>query len=287
MVKVERHQPPESANFSLLDEMIVERGTREDWDALHHLHYKAENLPPAPHFYRCRLRTNNELIAVCVTSSVSLLLGPRHDLLPKLKPGNDTTLTNKHRPAWLNKNMRRIGRIVTSTLYRGTGVSYRMMNLVARMEGVRYMEIVSSMAKYNPFDLKAGFKRAPLRRAAAYEVGVKFLRELFDGHPADQQAIIEEFEAQPPAIQRMLHAKMVEFYYRHSSKEKTGQNLGKTADDLKDMPHRDLIREIQQLIFAHTVYALFENPDHGKPVPSQLPLSAFDRQAPNEQLKKD
>lgn len=271
--------------FSLLKDMVVERGTKEDWDKLHHLHYKATNLPPAPKFWRCRRISNNELVAVTVTSSVSLLLAPRHDVLPKLKPGKDTNITNRHRPAWLNANMRRIGRIVTSTLYRGTGISYRMMNLVARMEGKRYMEIVSSMAKYNPFDLKAGYKRAPLRRAAAYESGVKFLREIFECHPADFQAVMNELDAQQPAVKQMLRKRMLEFYYKNSSKEKTGQNLGKKIEDLDGMPDRDLVKELQQLIFGYTIYALYENPDYETKLPEALPLLAFDNQNTDEKIK--
>lgn len=271
--------------FSLLDDMVVERGTKEDWDKLHHLHYKAVNLPPAPKFWRCRRLSNNELVAVTVTSTVSLLLAPRHDVLPKLKPGKDTNITNRHRPAWLNANMRRIGRIVTSTIYRGTGISYRMMNLVARMEGRRYMEIVSSMAKYNPFDIKAGFMRAPLRRAAAYESGVKFLREIFECHPADFQAVMTELHSQPRAVQEMLRNRLLEFYFKNSSKEKTGQNLGKTVEDLRGIEDKDLIRELQQLVFGYTIYALYENPDFGSEIPQRLPLLSFDKQTPHEKFK--
>ncbi|MGI1988703.1 hypothetical protein [Shewanella glacialipiscicola] len=287
MIQVQRHEQLTSPVFSLLDDMIVERGDKHDWEKLHHLHYKAENMPPAPKFWRCVRVSNGELVAVCVTSSVSLLLASRHDVLPKLKPGKDTNITNRHRPAWLNKNMRRVGRIVTSTIYRGTGVSYRMMNLVCRLEGARYMEIVSSMAKFNPFDTKAGFRRAPLRRAATYEVGITFMRGIFDCHPADNQAVLDELRAATPAIQKMIRERMIQFYYRHSSKEKTGQNLGKTADDLADMTNENLVRELQQLIFAHTVYALYENPDHGDSMPGQIPIMAFDNQAPHEKLNRE
>lgn len=272
--------------FSLLDDMVVERGTKEDWEKLHHLHYKAESLPPAPHFYRCRRISNNELVAVCVLSTVALLLGPRHDVLPQLKPGGDTTLTNKHRPRWLNDNMRRVGRIVTSTMYRGTGVSYRFMNLVCRMSGMRYIEIVSSMAKYNPFDQKAGFRRAPLRRAAAYESGVKFLRSQFDSHPADHVALLREYSAQPESVQKMIHHSCAEFYYKHSSKEKTGSNLGRTLDDvLADMPMRELMRELNQLVFGYTVYAIYQNPDHKRELPKSIPLLAFDNQPTDKPLE--
>ncbi|MBS9810672.1 hypothetical protein J4H70_18015 [Vibrio alginolyticus] len=286
MIKIERMEDSGQPIFSLLEDMVVERGTKEDWERLHHLHYKAESLPPAPHFYRCRRESNNELVAVCVLSTVALLLAPRHDVLPQLKPGGDTTLTNKHRPRWLNDNMRRVGRIVTSTMYRGTGVSYRFMNLVCRMSGMRYLEIVSSMAKYNPFDKKAGFKRAPLRRASAYESGLKFLRSQFESHPADQMALLDEYSKQPEAVQKMIRKSCAEFYYKHSSKEKTGSNLGRTLQDvLEDMPMRELMRELNQLVFGYTVYALYSNPDHKRKLPDSIPLLAFDNQATNKPLE--
>ncbi|GAL22961.1 hypothetical protein JCM19235_1262 [Vibrio maritimus] len=283
---ITRHEEDSGRLFSLLDDMIVERGTKADWDKLHHLHYKAESLPPAPHFYRCRRRSNGELVAVAVLCAVSLLLAPRHDVLPMLKPGGDTTLTNKHRPRWLNDNMRRVGRIVTSTMYRGTGVSYRFMNIACRMSGMRYVEIVSSMAKYNPFDQKAGFKRAPLRRAAAYESGLKFLRAQFESHPADQLALLSEYQSQPKSVQLMMHKACAEFYYKNSSREKTGANLGRTLDDvMADMPMREIMRELNQLIFGHTVYALYQNPDHKRKLPTRIPLLAFDKQAVDAPLE--
>lgn len=271
-----------SRRFSLLDDMRVEQGTKRDWDALHHLHYKAESLPPAPVFYRCM--RNNELVGVVVLSLVSLLSAPRHVMLPNLKPGQDTTLTNKHRPKWLNANMRRAARIITSTMYRGVGVSYRMVNLACRMEGKRYIEIQSSMSKFNPFDEKAGFKRAPLKRAAAYEAGVKFFRQNFESIPSDHQSVLEEFQSKPAAYQNVLLQALREFYYRHSAREKTGKNLNAGMDNVNKMQASDLIREIQQLVFASIVYGLYENPDYNRAIPKSLPLLAYDNQTTEEPL---
>ena len=61
--------------------------------------------------------------------------------------------------------------------------------------------------------------------------------------------------------------------------------LDKTADDLMTMSDHDLVRELQQLIFGYTVYALYENPDWGRPGPASLPLLAFDRQPVNQPLE--
>lgn len=278
---IERTSPVPD-RFPMLTEMYVERGTKEDYEALHHLHYKSEETPIDPHFYRCM--RGSELVGVVVLSGVTLLNTGRHRIFPKIKPGQDSTLTNKYRADFLNKNFRRAARIITSTMYRGVGVSYRMVNLAMRMEGFKYCEIMSSMSKYNPFDEKAGFRRAPLERARAYNEGLKFLREHFYSHPSDHAGIIEEFALMNERLQEKTLKAMRDWYFKHSSREKTGQNLGVTLDSMREIPLTDLVREIQQLTFALLVYGAYVNPDHGRELPKRLPLLAFDRQGVNEPL---
>ncbi len=280
---IERIATPQP-RFSLLDDMWVERGTKADWDALHALHYKAETLPAGPRFWRC-VTGSGELVGVCVLSSVSLLLAPRHELFPNLKPtGNETHFTNVQRGKWLNANFRRAARIVTDTLYRGVGVSYRMVNLAMRMEGIRFVEIQSSMSKFNPFDTKAGFVHAKLKPSAAYELGLRFFRSYFESHPADHEAILRELHAMPPKTQARVVQEMRVVYYRHSAKEKTGKRMNAGTSFVDRMPVAQLLRELQQLVFATPVYGIWENPDLGRTLPDRLPLTAFDRQAPTEPL---
>lgn len=273
--------------FSLMDDMWVERGTKADWDELHDLHYKAETLPAGPHFWRCVNAQDNSLVGVVVLSSVSLLLAPRHQVFPKLKPGNDSHFTNVHRATYLNANFRRAARIVTDTMYRGVGVSYRMVNLAMRLEGYKFVEIQSSMSKFNPFDVKAGFKHAHLKSAAAYEKGLKFMRSLFKAHPADHQAVMQELAQMPPALCEKALEEMRAFYYRHSSREKTGSNLNVGTGKVDAMEPAHLLRELQQLVFASPVYGIWQNPDLGRELPDRLPLRAFDLQKPNEPLRLD
>ncbi len=279
----------DKAQFSDLDKMWVEKGSKKDWDHLHDLHYKAESLPAGPHFWRCVYENEetgeHRIVGIVVMSSVSLLLGPRHVLLPKLKPGKDTKITNKYRAVWLNQNMRRAARIVTDTMYRGVGVSYRMVNLASRMEGRRYIEIQSSMSKFNPFDQKAGFNHAPLRRAAAFDQGLRFFRSYFQSNPADSKAIVDELERMKPSTQAVVVQKMREFYYKHSAKEKTGSNLNSGTGKVDLMQARQLLKELQQLVFASPVYGLYENPDFGREIPDRLPLRAYDWQLPTEPLR--
>lgn len=271
------------ARFSLLDRMVVERGSFEDWELLHDLHYKAENLPIGPRFWRLDLE--GETIGVIVTSNPKGLLKERHVAFPRLKPGGDeTTLTNTNRYVWINANMRVISRFVVDTMYRGIGAGYRMMNLVSRLEGNTFMEIQSSMSKFNHFGQKAGFKFVKPMNANKFDVGLKFFRSNFDSNPADYEAILTEIETKSPVEQEKIIQACKDFYYRHSALEKTGNNRDKGQGRVDAMDTRRIIRSIQQIVLASPMYGVWKNPDRGRTLPERLPMSAFDRQKPNEPL---
>lgn len=277
--------PNARGRFTATHQMFVEPGTKADWDELHELHYKAEKLPVGPQFYRC-VTADGELVGVVVISVVALLLAARHEVFPHLKPGRDTHFTNVHRPRWLNANMRRAARIVTDTLYRGVGISYRMTNLAMRMVGVRFVEIQSSMSKFNPFDQKAGFRHGHLRDSNAYREGLKWFRTYFDAHPGDFEALMAEYDSKPKAAREAIYKQMQVFYHRFSAKEKTGNAWAKGMTRWETMPVRQIVRELQQLVFATPAYGVWTNPDLGFAVPKRLPLSAFDWQAPDAPLNR-
>jgi hypothetical protein len=78
-----------------------------------------------------------------------------------------------------------------------------------------------------------------------------------------------------------------EFYYYRSSLEKQGvgeERLEKKRRVLEDMSILTVLRNTQQLVFAMPMYGVYLNPDEGRELPRELPLTAFDRQAPEEPL---
>ena len=269
--------------FSLMGEMFVERGTKADWDLLHDLHYKAENLPIGPRFWRLSLR--GQTVGVLVTGNPKGLLRERHMAFPNIKPkGGDTKRQNTERYMWINQNIRVISRFVVDTMYRGIGAGYRMMNLVSRMEGVRIVEIQSAMSKYNQFGQKAGFTFIKPMHASKFEQGLKFFRSHFAASPQDYEALLEELRSKPVYEQEdLLHA-CKEFYYRHSALEKTGANREKGAERVAAMTDKAVIKAIQQITLASPMYGYYLNPDFKRAVPSRLPMTAYDWQKPNEPL---
>ena len=280
---IERTEAPR-AHFSLMGDMYIEKGDKSDWDLLHNLHYKAENLPLGPKFWKLTLY--GETIGVIVTGNPKGLLRERHDAFPKLKPGGDETrISNTQRYNYINGNFRVISRFVVDTMYRGIGAGYRMMNLVSRMEGPTFMEIQSSMSKFNFFGQKAGFQFVKPRNANKHDQGMKFFRMNFEASPQDFEAIVAEIEAKPESERKAIIEECREFYFRNSALEKTGANREKGRARVDAMNTREIIKAIQQVTMASPLYGVWKNPDKGIIVPQRLPITAFDLQKPTERLK--
>lgn len=264
--------------------MIVERGTKADWDLLHDLHYKAEKLPLGPRFWRLNL--HGETIGVIVTGSPKGLLRERHVVFPKLKPGSgETRLTNTNRYNYVNANFRVISRFVMDTMYRGIGAGYRMMNLVSRMEGNTFMEIQSSMSKFNMFGQKAGFQFVEPKNANKFEDGIKFFRSNFEANPQDYLAIVEEINAKSAAGRDKMIQACKDFYLKNSALENTGANRERGAERVAAMSAVEVIKGIQQMSLASPMYGIWKCPDPKGSVPERLMLTQFDLQGPNERLK--
>lgn len=273
-----------SPDFSLLKDMIVCKGTRDDWELLHELHYKAEGLPIGAHYWACKL--DGQTIGVLVMGQPKGLLKERHVVFPKMKPHTaDSKITNTKRYQFINANFRVIGRFVFDTMYRGIGAGYRMMNLVARMEQRRFIEIQSSMSKFNLFGQKAGFRFVKPMNSIVYDLGIKFFRANFEANMGDFEAICIEIDSKSAHEQAKIMAESQAFYYRHSHLEKTGIHKGKGKDRVQAMSPKALIRNIQQMVLASPMYGIYESPDLGRALPDELPLTAFDNQAPTERLK--
>lgn len=273
------------SQFSLLKDMRIELGTHEDWDQLHDFHYKTETSTFGPTYYRVMLR--DQLIGVCVMSYPKLLLEPRHRMFPKLKPAADSKLTNTFRAKYVNDTFAINSRSVVDTLFRGVGVSYRMLNLAARMHPRKILEIQSAMSKFNPFAMKAGFSFAKTKLPPAYGKGIAIFKRHFVAHPFDTEALLEELGTMRPAIYRKAIGELREFYYKNSALEKTGRNLGRGLDAMSEYSDRELIKNIQGLVFASPLYGAYVNPDFGRELPESIPLTAFDNQLPNEPLRLD
>jgi hypothetical protein len=74
--------------------------TRVDWELLHDLHYKAENLPIGPRFWKLTLVWRDHRRAGHRQPEGALK--ERHLVFPNIKPGRDTKITNTYRYKFIN-----------------------------------------------------------------------------------------------------------------------------------------------------------------------------------------
>jgi ABC-type ATPase with predicted acetyltransferase domain len=285
---VGRNLDPKHNNLSLLKDMYVERGTNDDWMQLHELHYKADGKPIGAKVWKCTL--GDELIGVIMFSVPKMLLSGRNTAFKHLRPnvnGLDNKLINTTRAIDLNKMFYVNSRLVVDTMYRGAGIAYRFQNIASRMTGKRFIEFQSSMSKFNPFAVKAGFQFVKPKRAANYERGLQFFRRNFDAIPSDFVGVKEELLGMPAPIREKVIKEMRAFYYQYSSMEKSGDNRLNGTSRVDAMSIDDLIKNIQQLVLASPLYGLYENPDYQIELPERVPLLAFDKQSVTSPLILD
>lgn len=285
-MKIERFPTPANHRLSLLGEIYVERGTKDDWDLLHELHYKSDNLPIGPIYWRCVLR--GKTIGVGVMAVPTMLNSGRNQVFPHLRPnqnGRDSKIINTHRADWINAHICTNSRLVLDTMYRGAGIAYRMQNIMFRMSGKKIIEFRSSMSKFNPFAGKAGVRFVKPGRPANYEKGLAWFRRWFDATPTDYVGVMEELNAMSPASHSKCVLEMRRFYYACSSMEKSGDNRMNGTTRVDAMTEEKLLKSVQQLVFASPLYGCYINPDYdtrsdtARALPQQIPVMAFDNQA--------
>ena len=289
-IRIERRAVPRNHSLSLLKDIYVERGDIEDWNQLHELHYKAENLGIGPKIYRCVL--NGKTIGVGVMTVPKMLLSGRNEIFKHLKPnsgGMDSRLINRHRAYWINDHACTNSRLVLDTMYRGAGIAYRMQNIMMRMTGCQVIEFQSSMSKFNPFAAKAGMKFTKPKKSANYEKGLGFFRRWFDSNPSDFSGVMQEIKAMPTAVREKCIAEMRKFYYACSALEKTGNARFRGVERSETMDVGYLVKSLQQLTLASPLYGVYLNPDatpvkNESKLPKRVPILAFDNQPTDEPM---
>ncbi|HGH5398718.1 TPA: hypothetical protein ACJI3N_005322 [Raoultella planticola] len=285
---IKRYQTDEFLpHLDFMERMIVTKGTVEDWHTLKSLHYKTDGKPFAPSYYRCEL--DGRLVAVLVMAFPKLLLAPRHRMFPKLKPTTNTTVANRYWGKKVNQEFSVVSRLVADTQFRGLGLSYRFMNLVCRMHDRPIIEIQSSMSKYNPFAMRAGFQFIRPERPKSYESALKVFQRHFRSDPGDNEAIVKELFRMTEGRRKRALRDLVADYHKNSSLAKAGRNRGTTVQDIADSLTDEagiikLLKDIHNLSFTSPLYGVYRNPDFGRELPTTLPLLAFDNQPVNAPL---
>jgi ABC-type lipoprotein export system ATPase subunit/GNAT superfamily N-acetyltransferase len=123
---------------SLVREMRIEEGTKEDFKKLAEFHYRSHLIPMVRKIFR--LVRGNELVGVIV-----------YRYPPSMLFGRSQVFDGKV-PYWaLNQILSNIGRVVIHPKYRTIGLGAKLVKETLPLVGTAYVETSAVMARYNPF----------------------------------------------------------------------------------------------------------------------------------------
>ena len=137
---------------SLIKEMKIEEGNRDDWRKLSAFHYRGHNLAVARKIFR--LTRGDELCGVVVYCYPPPRCYGRRLVLPNM------TIQE------LNQKLSIINRVVIHPKYRSIGLGAKLIRETLPLAGTSNVEMIAVMAKYSPFAEKAGMKRIAEQQAA-------------------------------------------------------------------------------------------------------------------------
>lgn len=137
---------------SLIRQMKVEEGNKEDWQKLSCFHYRGHGVAVPRKIFR--LVRKDELCGVIVYSYPPPACYGRRSVLPKM------TIQE------MNKKLSIINRIVIHPKYRTIGLGAKLIRETLPTAGTNYVEMIAVMAKYSPFAEKAGMQKVSEQQAA-------------------------------------------------------------------------------------------------------------------------
>jgi GNAT superfamily N-acetyltransferase/phosphatidylglycerophosphatase A len=130
---------------SLVKEMRVVEGSRQDYYQLAGFHYRSHKVAGVRKIFS--LKRDEELCGVIIYSYPPAACFGRRMVLPRMNMRE------------LNEKLSIISRVVVHPKYRTIGLGHRLVKETLEHAGTPYLETVAVMAKYNPFFEKAGMRK--------------------------------------------------------------------------------------------------------------------------------
>jgi len=140
-----------NATCSLVKEMRIVEGTRQDYHKLACFHYRSSQLPPPHKIFA--LKHRSQTVGVIVYSYPPATCFGRRQALGRMASLNE-----------LNKDLVWISRVVLHPKYRTIGLGTLLVKETLPLIDRPYVETIAVMAKYNPFFEKAGMTKIAERK---------------------------------------------------------------------------------------------------------------------------
>jgi len=143
---------------SLVKDMSIEEGKREDYEKLAGFHYRDSRL--FAHEKIFVLKRGEETAGVIVYGSPPIAVSGRRKAF-----GRNLSIQE------INRDLTRISRVVVHPKYRTIGLGVKLVKETLLLAGKPHVETIAVMAKYNPF-----FEKAGMTKIAETEPNLEILR---------------------------------------------------------------------------------------------------------------
>ncbi len=138
---------------SILKEISIQSGSREDYLALEEFHYRAKTPTQLHHIYSAKF--DGKVVGAIACMAPYLNLHARNYCLPDLYRG----LSRKEKAQRTNRDFIRIARVVVHPKFRSIGLGVKLVKETLPLLDRPYVETLAVMARYNSFFELAGMKR--------------------------------------------------------------------------------------------------------------------------------
>jgi ABC-type ATPase with predicted acetyltransferase domain len=226
-IKIDYYPNTPAIECSLIREMTIEAGTKEDWQKLSGFHYRGHKVAVPRKIYR--LVRKDELCGVIVYSYPPPACYGRRLVLPRM-PIQE-----------LNKKLSIINRVVIHPKYRTVGLGAKLIRETLPIVDTPYVELIAVMAKYSPFAEKAGMQKIAQQQSVKSILSVsKVFSELgFDLHLLCSECYVrEKLESLSPAQISMLKEAFIKSKHTRFKKEfavSRHQPFGKNDDYIESL----------------------------------------------------
>jgi hypothetical protein len=147
--------PDARAACSVARQLRIVPAGREAFDRLACFHYRDERISVYARIFALVAGDTGSIAGVIVYTMPPLGLELRTAALPGMFDG----LSRREKCRILNRDVRRIARVIIEPRYRGIGLAQRLVRESLPLAGVPVVEALAAMGEVNPFFEKAGMKR--------------------------------------------------------------------------------------------------------------------------------
>ncbi|QGG47640.1 ABC transporter ATP-binding protein [Heliorestis convoluta] len=254
-VQVEYRKVRENPQCSLVEKLELLPATLEDYYVLSRFHYRQRKVQAVQEIYK--LVNGKEIVGVIVYVYPPLALAGRNVVTSRYKAATSEVAR------LINQEVTMISRVVLHPKYRGIGLGTKLIKDTMPLTSKRYVEALTVMGRYNPFNEKAGLRKVEYETKDRYKkVRNQLILLGWDMKMAStRQYNLDKLNDLDEATYKLLADQIVtKVLQGRTYCVRGGGRKGKVKDG-SDFMKEEVASMIKEIVPKEKVYLIWENPD--------------------------